>query len=88
ELKSAGYNTGLGDEGGFAPDLPSNREGLDFLIRAIEKAGFTPGQDIAVGLDVAATEFYKDGVYTVEGKAWSVDELVDYFADLVANFPI
>ena len=88
ELKSAGYNTGLGDEGGFAPDLPSNREGLDFLIRAIEKAGFTPGKDIAVGLDVAATEFYKDGVYTVEGKAWSVDELVDYFADLVANFPI
>ncbi len=88
ELKSSGYNTGLGDEGGFAPDLPSNREGLDFLIRAIEKAGFTPGQDIAVGLDVAATEFYKDGVYTVEGKEWSVDTLVDYFADLVANFPI
>jgi enolase len=88
ELKSAGFATGLGDEGGFAPDLPSNREGLDFLIRAIEKAGFTPGKDIAVGLDVAATEFYKDGVYTVEGKAWSVDELVDYFADLVANFPI
>jgi phosphopyruvate hydratase len=88
ELKSAGYNTGLGDEGGFAPDLPSNREGLDFLIRAIEKAGFTPGKDIAVGLDVAATEFYKDGVYTVEGKEWSVDTLVDYFADLVANFPI
>ena len=88
ELKSAGFATGLGDEGGFAPDLPSNREGLDFLIRAIEKAGFTPGTDIAVGLDVAATEFYKDGVYTVEGKAWSVDELVDYFADLVANFPI
>ncbi|MCG7415947.1 MULTISPECIES: phosphopyruvate hydratase [Microbacterium] len=88
ELKAAGFATGLGDEGGFAPDLPSNREGLDFLIRAIEKAGFTPGTDIAVGLDVAATEFYKDGVYTVEGKAWSVDELVDYFADLVANFPI
>lgn len=88
ELKAAGYNTGLGDEGGFAPDLPSNREGLDFLIRAIEKAGFTPGKDIAVGLDVAATEFYKDGVYTVEGKEWSVDTLVDYFADLVANFPI
>ncbi|WP_298871722.1 phosphopyruvate hydratase [uncultured Microbacterium sp.] len=88
ELKFAGYNTGLGDEGGFAPDLPSNREGLDFLIRAIEKAGFTPGKDIAVGLDVAATEFYKDGVYTVEGKEWSVDTLVDYFADLVANFPI
>lgn len=88
ELKSAGFATGLGDEGGFAPDLPSNREGLDFLIRAIEKAGFTPGADIAVGLDVAATEFYSDGVYTVEGKAWSVDELVSYFTDLVANYPI
>lgn len=88
ELKAAGYNTGLGDEGGFAPDLPSNREGLDFLLKAIEKAGFTPGSDIAVGLDVAATEFYKDGVYTVEGKPWTPGQLVDYFADLVANYPI
>jgi len=88
ELKAAGFATGLGDEGGFAPDLPSNREGLDFLIKAIEKAGFTPGKDIAVGLDVAATEFFKDGVYTVEGKAWSAEKLTDYFADLVANYPI
>ncbi|GAA3019196.1 phosphopyruvate hydratase [Microbacterium dextranolyticum] len=88
ELKAAGFNTGLGDEGGFAPDLPSNREGLDFLIKAIEKAGFTPGTDIGVGLDVAATEFYKDGVYTVEGKAWSAEKLTDYFADLVANYPV
>ncbi|WP_243227394.1 phosphopyruvate hydratase [Microbacterium sp. CIAB417] len=88
ELKAAGYNTGLGDEGGFAPDLPSNREGLDFLLKAIEKAGFTPGSDIAVGLDVAATEFFKDGVYTVEGKPWTPGQLVDYFADLVANYPI
>jgi enolase len=88
ELKAAGFATGLGDEGGFAPDLPSNREGLDFLIRAIEKAGFAPGRDIAVGLDVAATEFFSDGVYTVEGKAWSDDELISYFSDLVANYPI
>ena len=88
ELKAAGYNTGLGDEGGFAPDLPSNREGLDFLIKAIEKAGFTPGKDVAVGLDVAATEFFKDGVYTVEGKSWSAEKLTDYFADLVANYPV
>jgi enolase len=88
ELKAAGFATGLGDEGGFAPDLPSNREGLDFLIKAIEKAGFTPGRDIAVGLDVAATEFFKDGVYTVEGKAWSAEQLTEYFADLVANYPI
>lgn len=88
ELKAAGFATGLGDEGGFAPDLPSNREGLDFLITAIEKAGFAPGRDIAVGLDVAATEFFNDGVYTVEGKAWSAEQLTDYFADLVANYPI
>mgnify|MGYP001333922853 FL=1 len=88
ELKAAGFATGLGDEGGFAPDLPSNREGLDFLIRAIEKAGFTPGEDIAVGLDVAATEFFNDGVYTVEGKAWTPEQLTEYFADLVANYPI
>jgi len=88
ELKAAGFATGLGDEGGFAPDLPSNREGLDFLMRAIEKAGFTPGQDIAVGLDVAATEFFDNGVYTVEGKPWSAEQLTDYFADLVANYPV
>lgn len=88
ELKAAGFATGLGDEGGFAPDLPSNREGLDFLIQAIEKAGFTPGTDIAVGLDVAATEFFNDGVYTVEGKPWSAEQLTDYFADLVAHYPI
>ncbi|MBW9093487.1 phosphopyruvate hydratase [Microbacterium jejuense] len=88
ELKAAGYATGLGDEGGFAPDLPSNREGLDFLIKAIEKAGFTPGKDVAVGLDVAATEFFKDGVYTVEGQAWSAEKLTGYFADLVENYPI
>jgi len=88
ELKAAGFATGLGDEGGFAPDLPSNREGLDFLIRAIEKAGFTPGRDIGVGLDVAATEFFDDGVYTVEGKPWSAEKLTDYFADLVANYPV
>ncbi|MFB7893852.1 phosphopyruvate hydratase [Microbacterium sp. NPDC056044] len=88
ELKAAGFSTGLGDEGGFAPDLPSNREGLDFLIKAIEKAGFAPGRDIAVGLDVAATEFFKDGVYTVEGKSWSAEQLTDYYADLVANYPV
>lgn len=88
ELKAAGFATGLGDEGGFAPDLPSNREGLDFLMKAIEKAGFAPGKDIAVGLDVAATEFFDDGVYTVEGKPWSAEKLTDYFADLVANYPI
>nr|WP_206686835.1 phosphopyruvate hydratase [Microbacterium invictum] len=88
ELKAAGFATGLGDEGGFAPDLPSNREGLDFLMRSIEKAGFTPGADIALGMDVAATEFYDDGTYTFEGKPWTADALTDYYVDLVASYPI
>ncbi len=88
ELKAAGFATGLGDEGGFAPDLPSNREGLDFLVAAIQKAGFTPGRDIALGLDVAATEFFDDGVYTLEGKAWSAAELTDYYVGLVDAYPI
>ena len=88
ELQAAGYATGLGDEGGFAPDLPSNREGLDFLVKAIEKAGFTPGREIALGLDVAATEFFNDGVYRLENKDWSAEQLVDYYADLVDSFPI
>jgi len=88
ELLAGGFATGLGDEGGFAPDLPSNREGLDFLIGAIEKAGFTPGTDIAVGLDVAATEFFRDGVYTFEGKEWSSDKLIGYYEELLANYPL
>ena len=88
ELKAAGYATGLGDEGGFAPDLPSNREGLEFLIKAIEKAGFRPGVDIALGLDVAATEFYNDGVYRLDGKNWSGPELIEYYVGLVNDFPI
>lgn len=88
ELLAGGFATGLGDEGGFAPDLPSNREGLDFLIDAIQKAGFTPGTDIAVGLDVAATEFFKDGVYTFEGKEWSSDQLIGYYEELLANYPL
>ncbi|MBO3662193.1 phosphopyruvate hydratase [Microbacterium stercoris] len=88
ELKAGGYATGLGDEGGFAPDLPSNREALDFLLKAIEKAGYTPGTDIAVGLDVAATEFFSDGKYRFEGKDWSADELTSYYEELLANFPL
>ncbi|MCR2812180.1 phosphopyruvate hydratase [Microbacterium sp. zg.Y1090] len=88
ELKAAGYATGLGDEGGFAPDLPSNREGLEFLVRAIEKAGFTPGADIALGLDVAATEFFNDGVYRLDNKDWTAAELTEYYVGLVNDFPI
>ena len=88
ELLKAGYATGLGDEGGFAPDLPSNREGLDFLITAIEKAGFKPGTEIALGMDVAATEFFKDGAYVFEGKNWTAEELTDYYIELANAYPI
>ena len=88
ELLKAGYATGLGDEGGFAPDLPTNREGLDFLVTAIEKAGFTPGTEIALGMDVAATEFFTDGAYQFEGKAWTAEKLTDYYIDLADNYPI
>ncbi len=68
-LKSKGLATGLGDEGGFAPNLPSNRAALDLILEAIEKAGFTPGTDVGLALDVAATEFFKDGAYRFEGAA-------------------
>ncbi|GLJ79433.1 phosphopyruvate hydratase [Microbacterium imperiale] len=88
ELKAAGYATGLGDEGGFAPDLPSNREGLEFLVKAIEKAGFKPGSEIALGLDVAATEFFNDGVYRLDNKDWNAEQLTDYYIQLVNDFPI
>ncbi|MER7796724.1 phosphopyruvate hydratase [Microbacterium sp. NPDC096154] len=88
ELKAGGYATGLGDEGGFAPDLPSNRGALDFLMTAIEKAGYTPGVDIAVGLDVASTEFFENGVYRFEGKELSSEELTAYYEELLANYPL
>ncbi|TQO19284.1 enolase [Rhodoglobus vestalii] len=87
-LKSKGLSTGLGDEGGFAPDLSSNRAALDLLMEAIEKAGFTPGKDIAVGLDVAATEFYKDGAYSFEGVSKSAGEMSAYYAELVSDYPL
>lgn len=87
-LKSKGLGTGLGDEGGFAPNLSSNRAALDLLMEAIEKAGFTPGTDIALGLDVAATEFYKDGAYTFEGASKSAGEMSAYYAELVAAYPL
>ena len=74
--------------GGFAPDLPSNRAALDFLMASIEKAGFTPGTDIAVGLDVASTEFFANGVYTFEGKEMSAEQLTSYYEELLANYPL
>ncbi|AZZ54566.1 phosphopyruvate hydratase [Rathayibacter iranicus] len=88
QLKKAGFATGLGDEGGFAPDLPTNREALDFILKAVEAAGFTPGKDIGLALDVASSEFYEDGAYTFEGKKLSAEELSSYYADLVANYPL
>lgn len=88
ELQAGGYATGLGDEGGFAPDLPSNRGALDFLMAAIEKAGYTPGKDIAVGLDVASTEFFENGVYRFEGKEWSSEQMTAYYEELLANYPL
>jgi enolase len=87
-LQEKGLATGLGDEGGFAPSLPSNRDALDLILVAIERAGFTPGQDIALALDVAATEFYKDGAYQFEGQTRSAAEMTAYYADLVANYPL
>ena len=88
ELLAGGFATGLGDEGGFAPDLPNNREALDFLMASIERAGFTPGKDIAVGLDVASTEFFSDGKYRFEGKDMTSEELTKYYEELVANYPL
>jgi enolase len=88
QLKKAGFATGLGDEGGFAPDLPTNREALDFILKAVEAAGFTPGKDIGLALDVASSEFYNDGAYTFEGKKLTAEELSAYYADLVANYPL
>ena len=87
-LKERGLSTGLGDEGGFAPNLDTNREALDLIMEAVEKAGFTPGTDIALALDVAATEFYSDGVYLFEGVKKTADEMTAYYEGLVASYPI
>jgi enolase len=87
-LKSKGLATGLGDEGGFAPGLPANRDALDLIAVAIEKAGFTLGSDIALALDVAATEFHKDGSYSFEGKQRSSADLIAYYSGLVDAFPL
>ncbi|MEU5869002.1 MULTISPECIES: phosphopyruvate hydratase [unclassified Nonomuraea] len=87
-LKEKGYATGLGDEGGFAPNLPSNRDALDLILVAIERAGYVPGEDVALALDVAASEFHKDGVYTIDGKGVSAQELIAFYEDLVANYPL
>ncbi len=87
-LKEKGLLGGVGDEGGYAPNLGSNQEALDILIAAIEKAGYKPGEQIALALDVAASEFYKDGNYTYDGATHSPTELIDYLASLVDKYPI
>ena len=87
-LKERGLSTGLGDEGGFAPNLESNRAALDLILSAIEKAGYTPGRDIALALDVAASEFYKDGVYVFEAKERTAAEMTEYYAELVSAYPL
>ena len=90
ELSGAGLSTGIGDEGGFAPNLSSTRDALDFVLKAVEKAGYTPGDDIMLALDCAATEYFKDGKYEMagEGKSLSSDENVAYLAALCADYPI
>ena len=89
-LKKAGHNTNVGDEGGFAPNLPSAEAALDFICKAIETAGFKPGADIALGLDPASTEFFKDGAYhyTGEGKVRSIQEQAEYLKKLCDSYPI
>ncbi|MBN1385252.1 MAG: phosphopyruvate hydratase [Elusimicrobia bacterium] len=91
-LKSKGYNTSVGDEGGFAPNLSSNEEALESIIEAIKKAGYVPGKDIFITLDPASSEFYKDGKYVLEGekkdKVKTSQQLVDFYAGLVEKYPI
>ena len=87
-LKDKGLSTGVGDEGGYAPDLPSNKAALDLLMNAIEKSGFKPGEQIALAMDVASSEFFKDGQYTYEGAAHPATDLIDYLEQLVNNYPI
>ncbi|WP_396277969.1 phosphopyruvate hydratase [Glutamicibacter creatinolyticus] len=87
-LKEKGLSTGLGDEGGFAPNLPSNRAALELITEAIQRAGYTPGQDIALALDVASSEFFENGSYQFEGQQRSAQQMSDYYAQLVADFPL
>ena len=89
-LKSKGYNTNVGDEGGFAPNLKTNKDALDTIIEAIKLAGYVPGKDVNLALDVAASEFYNDGIYDIKGenKKLTASELVEYYKNLVSEYPI
>jgi enolase len=90
QLKAAGHNTNVGDEGGFAPNIASAEKALEFVVQAIGKAGFKAGEEIALGLDTASTEFFKDGKYVMEGEGKTLDSdgMVKLYADLVSKFPI
>jgi len=88
ELKKAGQNTGLGDEGGFAPDLPGARAALDFIVKAIETAGFSAGKDFALGLDVAATEFFENAAYSFEKQTLTGEQLTEFWLSLVSDYPL
>lgn len=89
-LNERGLSTGVGDEGGFAPNLSSNKEGFDLIIEAIKNAGYVPGKDVFLGIDVAASEFYNDGVYNLkgEGRSLTTDELINYYEELINLYPI
>jgi len=87
-LKKQGLATSIGDEGGFAPNLASNRAALDLILEAVEKAGFKPGKEIALAMDVAATEFHEKGLYNFEGKKLTSDEMISYYAELVSAYPL
>lgn len=87
-LKKGGHSTNVGDEGGFAPNFNSCAEALDAIIAAITDAGYKPGEEISIGLDVASSEFYKDGVYQFEGKQMSSDDMIGFYADLIEKYPI
>ncbi len=87
-LKDRGLTTSVGDEGGFAPDLPSNRDALDLIVEAVSQVGLTAGRDVALALDVAATEFYGEDGYRFEGSARSADDMTAYYEELVASYPI
>lgn len=87
-LKERGLSTGLGDEGGFAPNLPTNAAALDLIVEAIERAGYKPGADVALALDVASTEFFKDGKYMFEGGEKDTAYMVDYYEKLITDYPI
>lgn len=87
-LKEKGYSTNVGDEGGFAPNLKSNEEGFLFIMDAIKRAGYVPGKDVAIAIDVAASEFYKDGKYEIDGKRLDTLELIDFYQELINKYPI